>query len=95
MLLLAAISYGYDLMLIVLFALEKEKWLLKREVVAVLIGGGLGLIALLMQFPIIAANFPLAAFPLPLLIVLLGAILAETFMVIVGLLKIKKFFANL
>lgn len=34
MLLLAAISYGYDLILITLFALDKTRWLLSREYVA-------------------------------------------------------------
>jgi hypothetical protein len=31
MLLLAAISYGYDLILITLFAFDKTRWLLSRE----------------------------------------------------------------
>ena len=31
MLLLAAISYGYDLILITLFAFDRNKWLLSRE----------------------------------------------------------------
>jgi hypothetical protein len=34
MLLLAAISYGYDLILITLFALDKTRWLLYREYIA-------------------------------------------------------------
>jgi hypothetical protein len=34
MLLLAAISYGYDLILITLFALDKTRWLLSREYTA-------------------------------------------------------------
>lgn len=34
MLLLAAISYGYDLILITLFAFDKTKWLLSREYIA-------------------------------------------------------------
>lgn len=34
MLLLAAISYGYDLILITLFAFDKTKWLLTREYIA-------------------------------------------------------------
>jgi O-antigen/teichoic acid export membrane protein len=35
MLLVAAISYGYDLILITLFAFDKTKWLLSREYIAV------------------------------------------------------------
>ncbi len=35
MLLLAAISYGYDLILITLFAFDKTKWLLSRECIAI------------------------------------------------------------
>lgn len=37
MLLLAAISYGYDLILITLFALDKTRWLLSREYIALTI----------------------------------------------------------
>lgn len=37
MLLLAAISYGYDLILITLFAFDKTKWLLSREYIALTI----------------------------------------------------------
>lgn len=37
MLLLAAISYGYDLILITLFAFDKTKWLLSREFLALCI----------------------------------------------------------
>lgn len=37
MLTLAAISYGYDLILITLFALGKTRWLLSRECIALLI----------------------------------------------------------
>ncbi len=35
MLVLAAISYGYDLILITLFAFDKNKWLLSRECIAI------------------------------------------------------------
>ncbi len=34
MLILAAISYGYDLILITLFAFDKNRWLLSRECIA-------------------------------------------------------------
>ncbi len=37
MLVLAAISYGYDLILITLFAFDKNKWLLSRECIAICI----------------------------------------------------------
>lgn len=37
MLTLAAVSYGYDLILITLFAFDKTKWLLSRECIALTI----------------------------------------------------------
>lgn len=37
MLVLAAVSYGYDLILVTLFAFDKNKWLLSRECIAICI----------------------------------------------------------
>lgn len=82
MLLLAAISYFYDLILITLFALEKDIWLLKREFLA------LGLAFLVFGGSVFAANQDIK-----LLLIILAAIVGETIMVILGVLKIKKEFA--
>ncbi len=80
MLVLAAISYGYDLVLISLFALEKEKWFLKREVVALLL-------ALLVFFPSLAVQDVQAK----LFLIISGAIVGEGFMVIAGGFKLREF----
>lgn len=78
LLLLAAISYFYDLVLIVLFALDQELWFLKREGLAL----GLALII-----------FSLVYFPLtPLLatfFIVLAPIVSELFIVGVGMKRIR------
>jgi O-antigen/teichoic acid export membrane protein len=79
MLLLAAISYGYDLVLITLFALEKDFWLLKRECLALLIS---------LLFFGISTLVP--ALQPKLLLIIAGAIAGETTMVTLGLAKIKR-----
>jgi O-antigen/teichoic acid export membrane protein len=79
MFLLAAVSYGYDLVLIILFALEKELWFLKREVMA-----------LAAALAVFGLSFLAADPALKLLLIIAGAITGESFMVISGLLKIKK-----
>lgn len=79
MLLLAAISYGYDLILITLFALKKDLWLLKRE-----------LMALAVSLVVFGFSLLMVDAPMKLLVVMLAAILGESIMVISGLLKIKK-----
>ncbi len=97
MLLLAAISYGYDLVLITLFAFEKELWLLKREIIAVFLCLVLCGFASFM-FTDALDNFGgdrlllvnSYGYQWPLFLVLLGSIGAESFMVIVGLRKIKE-----
>lgn len=80
MLLLAAISYGYDFILITLFALEKDRWLLKREVLAL----SLALILFGVSWLI-----PLQMTSFKLLLILAGAIIGESTMVILGLRKIE------
>lgn len=74
MLLLAAISYGYDLVLITLFAFEEEVWFLKREFLA------LGLAGLLF-----ATSFLIEPLQLKIAAIILAAILGEGFMVFVGI----------
>ena len=80
MLVLAAISYGYDLVLISLFALGKEVWFLKREVVAVLL-------SLLAFFPSLVVD----DVQMKLFLIILGAIVGEGFMVVVGGFKLREF----
>jgi len=77
MLILAAISYGYDLVLITLFALNKEKWFLSREMMAISIS------IVLLIFIGFTQNLQLQIF-----LILLAAILSETFMVVTGYQKI-------
>lgn len=84
MLLLAAISYGYDLILITLFALEKDFWLIRREVIAL----GVALV-------LIGASFTVEGLQPKILLILAGALCAEMFMVVSGTLKIRNVFHKL
>jgi len=79
MLLLAAVSYGYDLILITLFAMEKDLWLMKREMLALGLAGVI--LALTGLFPDAGVKVALIIF---------SAIAGETFMVVSGLMKIRK-----
>ena len=79
MLLLAAISYGYDLVLITLFAFEEEVWFLKREVLALILAGAV------LSF---AAFIPSIA--IQILIIILSAIAGESLMVILSMAKLIK-----
>jgi|GEM_PF-1054362 len=79
MLLLAAISYGYDLILITLFALEKDLWLLKREC-----------LALIMAMSVFALSYAMIDVRWRIFAIILGAIVGETFMVVSGLKKIQR-----
>ena len=83
MLLLAAISYGYDLILIMLFALGKTKWLLSREYIAL----GLSLMFFI-------SSLFIGDIRIKILIVIIGALAGETLMVTTGLIKIKKILRN-
>lgn len=79
MLILAAISYGYDVILLSLFALDEDKWLLKREVMAV----GLAGVFFILSMGMFSAQSKMVC-------VLLGALVGETFMVVSGYLKLKR-----
>ncbi len=84
MFVLAAVSYGYDVILVVLFALEKDWWLFKRELLALTIA--------LLFFGagwLIPAALP-SSVQLKLLLIIIGAIAGETTMLILGAIKIKK-----
>lgn len=81
MLLLAAISYGYDLILITLFAMEKDFWLIRREV-----------LALTVAVVLIFTSFYVEGLHPKILLILTGAICAEAFMVVSGVLKIRTIF---
>ncbi|MGL5831422.1 MAG: oligosaccharide flippase family protein [Candidatus Altimarinota bacterium] len=78
MLLLTAISYGYDLVLLTLFAFNDEIWFLKREVIALCLALLIFTFSLLIQDSILQVFF-----------IVLGAIVAESFMVINGYLRLK------
>lgn len=81
MLTLAAISYGYDLILITLFAMEKDFWLIRREA-----------IALVVALVLIAASFFVEGLHPKILLILAGAVCAEAFMVASGVRKIRSVF---
>lgn len=83
MLLLAAISYGYDLILITLFALEKDLWILKREV-----------FALALALVVFLSSFLVDDLQIKLLLIISGAIVGESAMVWWGLRQIRRVFAR-
>lgn len=90
MLVLTAISYGYDLVLITIFALEKEYWFMKREFVAL----GICLFIYLLFNVVVSGNYfgilsSANLVSLRYTFCLVGPILAESYMVICGLKKIK------
>lgn len=78
MLVLAAISYFYDLLLISLFAMEKELWFLKREIAALAIASAIFLAAARTTDPLLGV-----------FLILLGAISGELCMVIMAGKKLK------
>ena len=80
-LLLAAISYFYDLILITLFSIEYDLWLLKREIIALISA------CILFGLTFIIGNFQIKIF-----IVILGAITGEVVIVTLGIIKILSFF---
>lgn len=81
MLTLAAISYGYDLILITLFAMEEDFWLIRREIVA-----------FTLAFALFASSWFVEGLYLKLALILLAAVCAESFMVVSGVLKIRQVF---
>lgn len=78
LLVLAAVSYFYDLILITLFAFEQDLWLLKREGIALLVGLSL----LLLSLPIQDTTWKT-------LLILCSAIAAESTTTVLGLRKIR------
>lgn len=82
LLLLSSISYFYDLILITIFAFEKEIWLLKREFLALFTG------TLIMSTAFLITKHP----ELGIIPVLLGAVIAELIMVLFGSYKVGKCF---
>jgi O-antigen/teichoic acid export membrane protein len=83
LLVISAISYFYDLVLITIFAFEKERWFLKQE-----------LIALALSLPVFGAVFFLGAGAENLVIVFLAAIVGELYIVASAQRKIRSLFAN-
>jgi O-antigen/teichoic acid export membrane protein len=83
MLLLAAVSYGYDMILIMLFALDEDLWLLKREFAAL----GLASVLFIASYLVIPPEGRL-------LLILCGSIVGETFMVASGLVRIGQIFRS-
>ena len=79
LLILAAVSYFYDLVLITLFAFEKDLWLLKREGLALLVGLSLLLVSLFIP-----------TLGLKTIFILGSAIAAETTTTALGLRKIRE-----
>lgn len=79
LLVLAAVSYFYDLVLITLFAFEKDLWLLKREGLALLVGLSL----------LLVSTF-LPTLELKTIFILGSAIAAESTTTMLGLRKIHK-----
>lgn len=78
LLVLAAVSYFYDLVLITLFAFEKDMWLLKREGLALLVG--LSLLLISMFVPDLGTRT---------ILILGSAIAAESTTTVLGLRKIR------
>ena len=83
MLLLAAVSYGYDLVLITLFAADEDVWFLKRELVALAVAGVF----------FVLASFAFQDTSTKMALILLGAIAGESFMVVAGMRKVRKVIA--
>ncbi len=78
LLVLAAVSYFYDLALITLFAMEEDRWWLKREFGALLISGCILALSFLMPDPILRC-----------ILILTAAIAGEAAMAAWGMQKIK------
>lgn len=79
LLLLAGVSYIYDLVLITLFALEKDIWFLKNE-----------LIALSLSLVFFGASFFIQDTQVKILLIIIAAIAGETAMAALGLIKASK-----
>lgn len=86
LLLLAAVSYFYDLAFITLFAFKKDIWWLKRELIAL----SASIIIILIALNTVQASTELKA-----ILVISSAIIAESLITILGLRKIKKIQSSL
>lgn len=84
MLVVAAVSYFYDLVLITLFAFEEEKRFLKREFLALAFAGIVFAVAVLL----------INDLQLKIAITIAGAITGEGFMVVAGVKQIRKSFTD-
>ncbi len=83
MLVLAAVSYGYDLVFLTLFAAGEEIWFLKREFLALLVG-----------CVFFGASYFFGDMTTKMALILLGAIGGELTMVICGMWRIRKMFKS-
>ncbi len=81
MLVLAAISYGYDLVFLTLFALDEDVWFLKREFLALLFAG-----------IFFGLTFAASSQTMQMFLIIFGAIVGESTMVVLGFMKIRKVF---
>jgi len=81
MLLLAAISYGYDLVFLTLFAAKEEMWFLKFEFLALFVAG-----------IFFGASYLFGDMTTKMALILLGAIGGELTMMVCGMVKIRKVF---
>jgi O-antigen/teichoic acid export membrane protein len=79
MMLLAAISYGYDLVLLTLFAAGEDVWYMKREFLALLAAG-----------VFFGGSFLSTDPTTKMALILVGAIVGELFMVLSGMRKLKQ-----
>jgi O-antigen/teichoic acid export membrane protein len=81
MLVMAAVSYGYDLVLITLFAFNKEIWFLKNELIALIIA------AAIFFSSAIVDDLAIKTF-----IIIAGSIFGLSFIVLRGIFKIRRLF---
>lgn len=79
MLLLSAVSYGYDLVFLTLFAAGEDIWFLKQEVLALLVAG-----------LFFGAQYFVTDITIKMALILLGAIAGELYMVFAGGMKLGK-----
>ncbi|MFA5792676.1 MAG: oligosaccharide flippase family protein [Candidatus Gracilibacteria bacterium] len=86
LLVLAVVSYFYDLAFITLFAMNKDLWWLKRELFALAISAVIILATI--NFDAISAN--ILSVQTKVFLVIISAILAEGFMAFAGMRKIAK-----
>lgn len=94
MLLLAAVSYGYDLILITLFAFGRDWWLIRREAIALGLAGVFFVAVLGVPDRSGALWMGLDAAQIKVVLIILGALVGETFMVVSGLRKVRREFAK-